>query len=194
MASVPRRPRWVAVRPSWPAGLAPLVRPPPDGRCARHATPCSGAARCGQGGKTPDIPGPPTMPLVAVTLHARCVHSARRVDRDAGSLAERGALRRAQQSGNCGGPRRDRPEGTSVGTGRSHSESCRPAGNSLDPVTPAARRAERGPRSAVGAQSAPSHITAFLVGNLNSQASSSTFPPAAAVLIVTVRSAQNRVR
>ena len=108
MASVPRRPRWVAVRPSRPAGLARLVRPPPDGRCARHTTARSGAARCGDDGRArrrsgPTVQGSAAMPPIAGRAHARRVHNARRVDRDAGSLAQRGAMRRASHSRGCGG-------------------------------------------------------------------------------------------
>ena len=159
MASVRRRPRWVTVRPSRPARLAPLLRPPPDGRCARHATPCSGAVRCGHRNDT-EL----RLPL-ASNANRQCRRSRTQctpgVSTTLGaSTVMRGASRSAARCGGRSSPvapagrQKRRPEGTPGGIGRSHSESCRPAQSALDPVTPAARRAERGPRSAGGAQAA----------------------------------------
>jgi hypothetical protein len=82
------------------------------------------------------------MSPVAGKARAWRVHTARRVDRGAGCLAQRGAGRRASYSSGCGGPIREQDGRHDGGTGSAHSESCRPAGSALDPVSPAARRAE----------------------------------------------------
>jgi hypothetical protein len=148
MASVLRRPRWVAVRPSGPAELAPLLRPPPDGRCARHATARSGAARCGQGGCAPSCDWHIhlwTAPR-SQRLKAKC---RRDISTALGaSTVVRGVSRSAAPGGGhcipaaAAGQHQSRTEGATGGTGRTHSESCRPAGSALRRMAPAARRAE----------------------------------------------------
>ena len=150
--ALPRR-RWcLAAVPTRPAALAQLVRPPPDGRCARHATTRPGAAPCGQGrtsalGVGVGLGCPGELPRCGRLVGPGRPASDRIHTRGAPS-ALWGASRSATP---CGGRRipetaagRDehRPEGTTGGTARAHSESCRPARSALDPVSPAARRAE----------------------------------------------------
>ena len=133
--------------PSRPAAASANATPAARRRrCARHPTTRPGAARCGQAGQrlhvAPATRGDRDAADRGQALR-HCVHTARRAERDAGCLAERGAVRRAWHSSGCGGPtrslagRHDRAESR-----RAHSESCRPARSAPDPVTPAARRAE----------------------------------------------------
>ncbi len=102
---------WLAFRPSRPAALAPLVRPPPDGRCARHATACSGTARCGQVGQTSHhtpLGAHTEAPAQPVGLDGSAEACPQRAARRpwCGRLAQRGAMRRASQSSDCGGSTR----------------------------------------------------------------------------------------
>ena len=161
MASVPRRPRWLAVRPSGPSGLVRLVRPLPDGRCARHPAPCPGAARCGQGGRAPGVDIPRQRSDVAGRWHGGHEFASTALG---ASTVVRGALRSATPGGGrripatAAGRDEDRTEGTTGGTRRAHSESCRPAGSALDRVSPAARRAEtRSPQR--GRRAGDAHVT-----------------------------------
>ena len=145
-----------------------MRRPLSDARCARHPTPRPGAVPCGTRSAhlslrrvrktraaraTPRHAHAPSPGTNAACAKLQPVHSARRVERGVGCLAQHDAMRRASHSGGCGGP-----AGTQAGrhTRRDRWISLRklPA-RRTHPQPSVARRASSGveaPRSAVGAQ------------------------------------------
>jgi hypothetical protein len=159
MASVPRRPRWVAVRPSWPAALARMARPPPRRslREARHSllrrralwpgSMCpmrAGPAIAGRPGDAADRRQSAREACSQRSARRACCGEPRGVRRVAAGVAVQ-QLRQADTSAG----RKAHPAELEALTPKAEGPQC-----ALGRMTPAARRAERGPRSAGGAQAA----------------------------------------
>jgi hypothetical protein len=107
----------LAAVPTWPAALAQLVRPPPDGRSARYPTTRPGAARVvgvdELRGIHPGCPSETRGCRCSLVGRVRpCLDTARRAGRGAGYRAERGSGGGRDHSTGTAGQAIHRPEGT----------------------------------------------------------------------------------